>query len=75
MTCFHHSFQRVIYSWFDFGVSYESVGREVFINIVMEFGITMNPERLIYMCLKESYSKIWIGIYLSDTLPIQNGLK
>jgi len=22
MTCFHHSFQSVIYPWFDFGVSF-----------------------------------------------------
>jgi len=72
MTCF----QGVIYPWFDFGVFfYESIRREVFINILVEFGITMNSERLIYMCLKESYSKIWIGKYLSDTLPIQNDLK
>jgi hypothetical protein len=27
------------------------------------------------MCLNETYSKIRIGKYLSDTFPIQNGLK
>jgi hypothetical protein len=29
----------------------------VFNNILIEFGVTMNPERLIYRCLKESYRK------------------
>jgi hypothetical protein len=27
------------------------------------------------MCLNETYSKVCIGKYLSDSLPIQNGLK
>jgi hypothetical protein len=27
------------------------------------------------MCLNETYSKVRIGKYLSDTFPIQNGLK
>jgi hypothetical protein len=27
------------------------------------------------MCLNETYSKVHIGKYLSDTFPIQNGLK
>jgi hypothetical protein len=27
------------------------------------------------MCLNETYSKVPIGKYLSDSLPIQNGLK
>jgi hypothetical protein len=27
------------------------------------------------MCLKETYSKVRIGKYLSDNFPIQNGLK
>jgi hypothetical protein len=27
------------------------------------------------MCLKETYSKVRIGKHLSDTFPIQNGLK
>jgi len=32
-------------------------------------------ERQIKMCLNETYSKILIGINLSDTFPIENGLK
>jgi hypothetical protein len=31
--------------------------------------------RLIKMCLNETYSRVWIGKHLSDTFPIQNGLK
>jgi hypothetical protein len=31
--------------------------------------------RLIKMCLNETYSKIRIGKHLSDSFPVQNGLK
>jgi hypothetical protein len=31
--------------------------------------------RLIKMCLNETYSKVRIGKHLSDSFPIQNGLK
>jgi hypothetical protein len=27
------------------------------------------------MCLNETYRKVWIGKHLSDSFPIQNGLK
>jgi hypothetical protein len=30
---------------------------------------------LIEMCLNKTYTKVRIGKYLSDTLPIQDGLK
>jgi hypothetical protein len=35
----------------------------------------MKLGRLIKMCLNEIYSKVHIGKHLSDTFPIQNGLK
>jgi hypothetical protein len=35
----------------------------------------MKLVRLIKMCLNETYSKVHIGKYLSDSVPIQNGLK
>jgi hypothetical protein len=35
----------------------------------------MKLVRLIKMCLNETYSKVRIGKYLSDSFPIQNGLK
>jgi hypothetical protein len=35
----------------------------------------MKLVRLIKMCLNETYSKARIGKHLSDSFPIQNGLK
>jgi hypothetical protein len=35
----------------------------------------MKLVRLIEMCLHETYSRVRIGKHLSDTFPIQNGLK
>jgi hypothetical protein len=51
------------------------VRREVLYNILIEFGILMKLVRLNKMCLKETYNKVRIGKYLSDSFPIQNGLK
>jgi hypothetical protein len=44
-------------------------------NILIEFGIPMKLARLIKMCLNETYSKVRIRKHLSDSFPIQNGLK
>jgi hypothetical protein len=44
-------------------------------NILIEFGVPMKLVRLITMCLNETYSKVRIGKHLSDSFPIQNGLK
>jgi hypothetical protein len=41
----------------------------------MESEIFMKLVRLIKMYLSESYSKVRIGKYLSDTFPIQNSLE
>jgi hypothetical protein len=54
----------------DLKKAYESVGREVLYNILIEFGVP----RLIKMCLNETYSAVCIGKHLSDSFPIQNGL-
>jgi hypothetical protein len=35
----------------------------------------MKLVRLIKMCLNETYSKVHIGKHLSDSFPVQNGLK
>jgi hypothetical protein len=51
------------------------VRREVLYNILIEFGAPMKLVRLIKMCLNETYSKVRIGKHLSDSFPIQNGLK
>jgi CMP-N-acetylneuraminic acid synthetase len=39
------------------------------------YGVPMKLVRLIKMCLNETYSKVRIGRHLSDSFPIQNGLK
>jgi hypothetical protein len=43
--------------------------------IFIEYGIPMKLERLIKMCLIETYSRDWAGKHLSDMFPIRNGLK
>jgi hypothetical protein len=44
-------------------------------NIPIEFGVLVKLVRLIKMCLNETYSKVHMGKHLSDSFPIQNGLK
>jgi hypothetical protein len=51
------------------------VRREVLYNIFIEFGERMKLVRLIKMCLNEIYTKVRIGKHLSDSFPIQYGLK
>jgi hypothetical protein len=53
----------------------DSVRREVLYNILIEFGVPMKLDRSIKMCLNETYSEVLIGKHLSDSFPIQNGLK
>jgi hypothetical protein len=59
----------------DFKRAYDSFKREVLYNMLFEFDIPKKLVRLIRMCLNETCSKICIGKLLSDTFPIQNGLK
>jgi hypothetical protein len=51
------------------------VRREILYNILIEFGIPMKLVILIKLYLNEAYSKVHIGKHLSDSFPIQNGLK
>ena len=44
-------------------------------NILIKSGIPMKLERLIKLCLTETYSTVQVGKNLSDTFPIRNGLK
>jgi hypothetical protein len=59
----------------DFKKAYDSVRKEVLYNILTEFGIPMKLVRLMKMRLNETYSKVHTGKHLSDSFPIQNGLK
>jgi hypothetical protein len=59
----------------DFKKAYDSVRREVLYNILAEFGIPQKQERLIKMCLNETYSRVRVGKHLSDTFRIKSGLK
>jgi hypothetical protein len=59
----------------DFNKAYDSVRRELLYNILVEFSVHMKLVRLTKMCLNETYNKIRIGNHLSDTFPIERGLK
>jgi len=59
----------------DFKKAYDSVRREVFYKILIEFGIPKKLVRLIKMSLTETYSRVQVGKNVSDRFPIRNGLK
>ena len=44
-------------------------------NIIIQFGIHMKLVRLIKMCLNEAYSRVRVGMNLTDMFRIRNGLK
>jgi len=45
----------------DLEKAYDSVRREIFYNILIEFGISMKLITLIKMCLNETYNKVGIS--------------
>jgi hypothetical protein len=51
------------------------VRREVLYNVLIEFGVPLELVRLIKLCLNETYNKVRIGKHLSESFPIQNGVK
>jgi len=55
--------------------AYDPVKRIVLYNILIKFGVPMKLVRLIKMCLNKTYSKVHTSKHLSDTFPIQTGLK
>jgi hypothetical protein len=54
---------------------YDSVGKEVLYNILIEFSILMKLVTQIKMCLNTISSKVYTGKNLPDVFPIQSGLK
>ena len=59
----------------DFKKAYDSVRREVFYNILIEFGIPVKLVKLIKMCLNETHSRVRVCKHLSDMFPIRHSLK
>jgi sorting nexin-29 len=59
----------------DFKKAFDSVRREVLYNILIEFGVTLKLVTVIKMRLNEACSKVREGYSLSETYPVQNGLK
>ena len=59
----------------DFKKGYDSVMREVLYHVRIEFGIPMKLVRLLKTCLNETCNRVQVGKYLSDMLPVKNGLK
>jgi hypothetical protein len=58
----------------DFTKSYDSVRREVFYTILIDFVVPMILVRPIKMCLNETYGEVHIGKHLSDNCSVRNGL-
>jgi len=59
----------------EFKKACDSVRKEVFYDILTEFGISMKLVRLIKMCLNETYGTIQLVKHLSDMFPTKNDLK
>jgi hypothetical protein len=70
-------YETVHQLFIDFKKAYDSTRGEVLYNILIEFEVPMKLVSLIKICLNKSYSKVRIGTskYLSDSFPVQNGLK
>jgi hypothetical protein len=62
-------------SFLGFKKAYDSVRRELFYNILIDFGIPRNLVGLIKISLNETYNTVRIRKLQSDKFPIQNGLK
>jgi hypothetical protein len=65
----------VLQLFVDFKEACDSVRREGFYSILIEFEVPMKLIRLIEMCFSEIYNKVRIRKYLSDNIPIQSNLR
>jgi hypothetical protein len=63
---------RAYQLFIDFKEGYHSLRREVFYNILIEFGLSVKLVRLIKLSLNELYIKAHVYKHLSDNFPIQN---
>jgi hypothetical protein len=59
----------------DFKPAYDSVGREVLYNILIEFWVPMKLVTLTKIYLNETYTKVCVRTHFPDTFPIENGVK
>ena len=56
----------------DFKNAYDSIGREVLYNILIEFGIPRKLVMLIKMCLNEIYSTVWVCKHVIVMFYVKN---
>ena len=59
----------------DFKEAYDSVRKEVWYSILIEFGIPLKLVRLIKMCVNNTCSRVRVGKYFSDMFPSEHDLK
>jgi hypothetical protein len=51
-----------------------SFGSQVLCNILNELITLIKLVTLLIMCLNETYGKVWVGIHLPNTVPVQDKL-
>jgi hypothetical protein len=59
----------------DFKIAYDSIRREIFYYILIDFDIPMKLVRLVKTRLPKTYSRVRVGKILSDIFPNRNDMK